>query len=111
MSDAFQPPLSSREERVAYNEAWARDLNRKRAEWRSFASGRSQFRCECWRGDCDARINLSEEDWQLVRAEPNRFAVANGHVADDVETVIEKHAAFWLVEKLGKAGSIAEALG
>ncbi|HSI79420.1 MAG TPA: hypothetical protein VK919_02100 [Solirubrobacterales bacterium] len=113
MSDAFQPPLSSREERVAYNEAWARDLNRHRAEWLAFESGTGSgtFRCECWRGDCDARIGLTEDEWRIARAEPNRFVVAPGHVADDLEAVIAKHRGFWLVVKLGKAGEVAEALG
>ena len=46
----------------------------------------------------------------MVRAEPNRFAVAPHHVADDVEAVVEKHSRFWLVEKLGEAGEVAEEL-
>ena len=44
----------------------------------------------------------------MVRAEPNRFAVAPYHVADDVEAVVKKHSRFWLVEKLGEAGEVAE---
>jgi len=111
MSDSFQPPLSSREERVAYNEAWTRDLNRQRAEWRAFEGAEGAFRCECWRADCEARIPLDEREWHAVRAAPNRFAVAPGHVAKDLEAVIETHPDFWTIEKLGKAGRIAERLG
>ena len=46
----------------------------------------------------------------MARAEPNRFAVAPHHVADDVEAVVKQHSRFWLVEKLGGAGEVAEKL-
>ena len=68
------------------------------------------FRCECWLDDCAERIPLSAEDWRMVRAEPNRFAVAPHHVANDVEAVVEKFSRFWLVAKLGEAGEVAEEL-
>ena len=46
----------------------------------------------------------------MVRAEPNRFAVAPGHVAEKFEAVIREFPRFWVVEKLGRAGEIAEQL-
>jgi len=54
------------------------------------------------------RILLSVEDWRMARAAPNRFAVAPDHVAPDIEVVVKKHSRFWLVEKLGVAGGVAE---
>ena len=108
--DPFQPPFASREERVAHNESWSRSLNERRAEWVSGRAEMTGFRCECWRDDCAVRIPLSPQDWRMVRAEPNRFAVAPHHVADDVEAVVKKHSRFWLIEKLGEAGEVAEEL-
>ena len=110
MSEPFQLPFGSREERIAHNEAWSRSLNARRAEWVSGRDEMTGFRCECWRGDCPERILLSGEDWKMVRAEPNRFAVAPGHVAEDLETVVQEFSGFWLIEKLGEAGEIAEEL-
>jgi hypothetical protein len=49
-------------------------------------------------------------DWKLVRSEPNQFAVAPNHVAEDFEAVITTYPDFWLVEKFGEAGEIAEKL-
>jgi hypothetical protein len=107
---SFQPRFGSREERIAYNEAWSRSLNERGAEWAAGREARSSFRCECWQQDCTARIPLSREDWRLIRAEPSRFAVAPGHVAENFEAVIKAFPGFWLIDKFGDAGQIAEEL-
>ena len=54
--------------------------------------------------NCADRIRLSGREWQEVRSEPNRFAVAPGHVASDLEAVVKKYPHFWLVEKQGGQG-------
>jgi hypothetical protein len=54
--------------------------------------------------------SLSGEDWKLARAKPNRFAVAPHHVADGFEAVITTFPNFWLIEKFGEAGEVAEEL-
>ena len=110
VSEPFQLPFASREERLAYNEAWSRSLNERQAEWTSGRDAMPGFRCECWQKDCGERIPLSGADWRMVRAQPNRFAVAPEHVADDIESVVKKFPDFWLLEKLGEAGKIAEEL-
>lgn len=102
-------PFGSREERIAHNEAWSRSLNERQAEWVGGRGG-TGFRCECWQRDCPERVSLSAEDWTMVRAEPNRFAVAPDHVADNFEAVVKEFPHFWLVEKFGEAGEIAEKL-
>jgi hypothetical protein len=108
VTDPFQLPFASREERIAHNESWSRSVNERRAEWVSDRRVMPGFRCECWQDDCAERIPLSGEDWKMARAEPNRFAVAPDHVAPDIEVVVKKHSHFWLVEKLGVAGDVAE---
>lgn len=107
---SLHPRLGSREERIAYNEAWSRSLNEQRAEWAAGDEARPSFQCECWQQDCTQRIPLSRHDWEMVRAEPNRFAVAPHHVADNFEAVIKAFPGFWMIEKFGTAGQIAEQL-
>jgi hypothetical protein len=110
VSESFQPPFGSREERIAHNEDWSRNLNEQRAEWMVGRDPMAGFRCECWQQDCTERIPLSGAEWAIVRAEPNRFAVAPNHVAANVEAVVRTYPVFWLVEKLGEAGRVAEEL-
>jgi hypothetical protein len=110
VADAFQLPFMSREERIAHNEAWSRSLNERRAEWVSGRSEAMGFRCECWQANCSERIQLSPEDWHMVRSQPTRFAVAPSHVAKDFEAVVKECDGFWLIEKFGEAGAVAEEL-
>lgn len=100
----------SREERIAYNEAWCRDLNERKAEWMKGGQVVAGFRCECWQIDCGARMQLSGPEWREVRSQGNRFAVAPGHTVADVEQVVKEYPHFWVVEKLGEAGDLAEEL-
>jgi len=108
--DGPQPPLGSREERIAYNEAWCRDLNERKAQWMESGLPTAGFRCECWQVDCGSRFQLSAAEWKEARSRSNRFAVAPGHVAGDVETVVKKYPEFWLIEKQGEVGDVAREL-
>ena len=111
MPESIQPPFGSQEERIAYNEAWFRDLNKRKAEWMKSGAPAAGFRCECWRMDCEARIQLSGSEWEVTRSQPNRFAVAPGHVATELaESVVHEYPEFWLVEKRGEAKEIVEKL-
>jgi hypothetical protein len=111
--DRPKAPFGTREERIAFNEAWRRDLNKYKTRWMKSGlptTGPGGFRCECGRTDCDSRFPLSETEWKEIRSQPDRFAVAPGHVAADVEVVIKEYPHFWLVEKRGEAEDIAEKL-
>jgi hypothetical protein len=110
VGESLEPRFGSREERIAYNEAWSRSLNERRAQWAEGHEARPSFRCECWQHGCRERIPLSRGDWEMIRAEPSRFAVAPGHVAENFEAVIKAFPRFWMVEKFGRAGEIAAQL-
>ena len=110
MAESLQPLDGSREKRIAYNEDWCRDLNERKAEWMKSGHPVAGFRCECWRVDCGVRMSLSGSEWLEVRSRPNRFAVAPGHVAPDLEAVVEEYPHFWLIEKHGEAGDVAAKL-
>jgi hypothetical protein len=101
----------SREERIAENESFCRDLNRSKDDWLRSGLQVAGFRCECWRLDCGVRLRLSRPEWREVRSSAERFAVAPGHTANDVEPgvedVVKKYDHFWIVEKRGEAAEIA----
>jgi hypothetical protein len=108
VSGSLQPPFGTREQRIAYNEAWSRTINEKAAEWKLGREPMPDFPRGCWKEGCEQRIPLSAEDWKLARAKPNRFAVAPHHLADGFEAVITTFPHFWLIEKFGEAGEVAE---
>jgi hypothetical protein len=110
VAESSQPSNSSRVERIALNEAWCRDLNERKAEWMKGGDLAAGFRCECWQAECDERIGLSGTEWQEVRSRPNRFAVVPGHIASEHESVIAEYPHFWMIEKQGEAGEVAEEL-
>jgi hypothetical protein len=100
--------FGSREERRAYNEALCRLLNERKADWIRHGLPTAGFRCECVTLHCGARFRLSPEHWEELRSRPDRFAVAPGHLARDLEVMVKEYPDFWLVEKRGKAEEIAE---
>jgi len=104
----------SQEERIAENEHLFRTLNERKAGWLKSGQPAAGFRCECWRLDCSDYIRLSAREWEEVRSQGNRFAVAPGHTAVDVapeaEEVLKEYPNFWIVEKHGEAGAVAEKL-
>jgi hypothetical protein len=65
--------------------------------------------CECAENGCVERIQLTSEEYESVRADPKRFAVAasDEHVFDEIEEVVERTGRFWVVEKVGIAGELA----
>jgi len=105
------PPRLTSLERIAHNQAWRRTLNQLQAGWMEASHPVADFRCECGRFDCRGeRILLSGRDWQEVRSRSTRFAVAPGHVAPCIDSVVEERQHFWLVENLGGAGRLDEKL-
>ena len=110
VADAFQMPFGSRDERIAYNQAWSRSLNERRAEWVSGPDETTGFRCECWQRDCPERVPLSPGIGRWPAQSPIDSSCAPGHVADEFETVVDEFPRFWFVEKLGEAGAVAKDL-
>ena len=59
--------------------------------------------------DCAHLVDLTPKEYEHVRADPRRFFVLRGHEIPDVETVVEQHAGYVVVEKRDEAGEAAEA--
>jgi hypothetical protein len=98
------------DERLAANEAMFRDLN-EMAQESAQASGemRIAFLCECADDLCGDELQLTNAEYERVRAQAAWFVVYPGHVVGEVERVVEKHSGYWIVEKFGDAAVVAEA--
>src|SRR5665213_657173 len=87
---------------VAENESAFREVNEsiERGLWPGEDSSLVSFRCECALLSCDRLIGLTPVEYEHVRASPRRFFVSNGHALEEVETVVEVHERYLVVEKL-----------
>lgn len=70
------------------------------------------FVCECSDISCTALLAVPLEEYERVRRHSTRFIVAAGdeHVDTTIEHVVERWPTFWIVEKTGVAGAVADAL-
>ena len=92
----------ARAERIAENEARFRDINeRLRGELEAMADDAEavRFVCECGNASCREGVALAMEEYQAVRAHARHFAVVPGHEIPDVETVVERHDRYLVIEK------------
>jgi hypothetical protein len=97
-------------ERLAGNEAVFRDVNEAIESGRIPAEVHETvaFRCECGELGCNDLIELTVGDYERVRAHPRRFLVTIGHQRDEIETIVETHPGYAVVEKRDQAGQLAE---
>jgi hypothetical protein len=68
--------------------------------------------CECANEDCAQAVQLTVAEYEAIRAQPTHFVVAPSpaHVLDQVERVVARDERYWIVEKVGTAGKLAESL-
>jgi hypothetical protein len=99
------------DERVAKNESLFREANERIKEisdtFVDLDPTPVQFVCECGRVGCTDPIMLHLREYEHVRADPTRFAVAPGHEDRERERVTEKHEGYVVVEKIGEAADAA----
>lgn len=108
---ATETEHGERGRRAAKNQALFREANEREREvndsglWLAFV-------CECADEACVELIELTPEEYEKIRESPTHFAVAPGerHVVPDVERVVAQHQRFWVVDKVGVAGAVAEGL-
>lgn len=69
------------------------------------------FICECADTTCTQLLRLSLLEYEKVRSHPARFINVHGHQASEGwARVVEEHDRFITVEKVGRAGELAEEL-
>jgi hypothetical protein len=105
--------MDERTERIGLNEALFREVNeRVKGINDRFAEPpeAAQFVCECGSESCAERIEMPLETYEQLRAHSTYFAIRPGHELPDVETVVERHKTYVVVEKKpGDATLVAEA--
>ena len=102
---------SGRRERIAENETLFRAANERMADWeeRDRAEADELYFCECCDPECNEKVRLRGPDYERVRSDSCHFFVLPGHETPDVETVIESHDGWVLVEKDPDVREIVEA--
>ena len=102
--------MSRREERLARNEAFFRELNERLEAATPDSAEELVVVCECADEDCVQRLTWREEEYEAIRAHDTHFVVAVGHVDVRIEDVVRHTDRFEVVAKRGVAGEIAEDL-
>ena len=106
-------PQLEREIRAARNQSIFRAINEKMTELNEAlesVTGSYVIACECADLGCVQTLEITEEDYEQVRKQPNRFVVLPAHVLPDIEIVVDEHETYVTVEKIATAGEVAEAL-
>ena len=100
-----------REDRIARNEAIFRIGNERMADWeeRHQNGERERYMCECAEPDCREKVELTRSQYEYVRSDSCWFVVVPGHEVPDVETVIDTHEGWNVIEKDESVSHIVEA--
>jgi hypothetical protein len=90
-----------REERIVDNEALFRAANERMAGWEEqhTKDPEEPYFCECGDVECREKVRLHQNEYESVRSSPRRFFVVAGHEIPDVESVIEEHDGWYVIEK------------
>jgi hypothetical protein len=90
-----------RAEQVALTEAAFRVANERMARWEERRDGGdlASYYCECAMPECREAVHLSAAQYENVRAGARRFVVLRNHIVEDLETELERHDAYSIIEK------------
>lgn len=103
--------MDARRKRLADNESAFRQINERIEELANRHGADShlyEFLCECSNADCTLRLEMTIEEYEHVRADGTRFALAPGHHLPEIETVVSRGKRYWVIEKQGEAGERVE---
>ena len=67
----------------------------------------AEWVCECADSSCIERIEMPISAYEAIRANSRRFPIVPGHELPEVETVVEVHPGYVVVEKFGPGGDVA----
>ena len=90
--------------RKARNEIQLRKLNERIEEHHlRVRPSVAEWVCECADETCAIPLELTIAEYEAVRAEPTHFFVApaDEHVSPDIEYVVRREPAYWIVAKKG----------
>lgn len=96
-------------EQEARNETVFREMNEWTEEGNDARSGAHNamdtYVCECSDRRCTDPISLTRAEYEAIRAEPVRFAIALNHENPEIDTVLFENDRFATVEKFYGAGA------
>jgi hypothetical protein len=91
------------EERAAKNETLFRSVNEEIEKLGQVESKSGQrliaFVCECSNGTCAEQLHLTIDEYEEVRSQGRRFAIAPGHLTGQIEHVVRETDRYVIVEK------------
>jgi hypothetical protein len=101
-------------QRIARNDATFREAN-ERISAAAEVYGVDMpipFICECADPRCSEIVRLELEEYEEIRADPRRFLNVPGHekAAQGAAVVVAERDGYVIVEKVGHAGEVVEAL-
>jgi len=99
-------------ERAAANEARFREANEQihgKVLELGAAEHPAPYLCECEEERCTTVILMTAAEYEDVRSESRRFAVASGHEESE-DQVLDRHRRFTVIEKTGEEGRLVEEL-
>jgi hypothetical protein len=94
--------------RAAETEAIFRDVNETIVEQQPADGAVTTLLCECSSDACAESVVVPRDDYERVRAFATRFFVRPRHVTPEIEVVVERLPAYWVIEKHGEAAEVAE---
>ena len=104
--------MEERLDRQARNEALVREVNERIEALDREAAGSGAvggvrtfgFHCECGRNSgCAEMVWMTLEEYEVVRQQDDRFAVAPGHETAGLERVVDANERFVVVDKVDAA--------
>jgi hypothetical protein len=113
--ESDREPRNRSAERVAFNDNIFREANEateQTAAQMDTEIDQLPCICECAEESCTSVILVPRDDYARVRSDSRLFFNAPGHhvAAHGWGKVVERHAAYEVVEKLDRAGEIVEML-
>jgi hypothetical protein len=93
--------MTSREERMARNEAASREINEEIEEAYQGVppANRLDIVCECALKMCDRSIDITMAEYRMVRSDQRQFAIVPEHLAADIERIVYETDRFAVVAK------------
>jgi hypothetical protein len=68
--------------------------------------------CECAQPECSELVTMNAVEYRGLRSHSTWFVIAplEEHFFPEVESIVTKNGHYWVVEKHGRAGRVAEQL-
>jgi hypothetical protein len=100
--------MSSREQRIAANEAHFRDVNERIARKDAPQHEELEIICECGDADCLERITVPLAAYERARSDSTLFLAKPGHLQAEAEQIVADNRGYQLIRKTGAAAAVAE---